>query len=179
MQDSYDFRALRMLLQPSIHLYQILNYYKEEDKQTILHYLATEKPEELLTFLNGLIENISEDIESRKGIVAKDNILDLESITVQLHIRLFISELRENYANIRDLLYHKDDSDVETILSIVNKELERNNIQVPEHILVGIRSKVLEGVKEAFTPSTKVNDEESNIVNKMELKNLKKIIRKK
>lgn len=38
------------------------------------------------------------------------NPTDYEKITITIHIRLFMNEIRESYATILDLYYHKDDS---------------------------------------------------------------------
>ncbi|MGJ1347388.1 hypothetical protein [Sphingobacterium siyangense] len=145
--DSYENRAIRMLLQPSIHLYYILDFYNNDNKNIILNCLANEQISDLIEFLNGLIDNIEEEKK-------EDNIVEL--LTLQLHIRCFVSELRESYINIVDLLYHKEDNNVISILEIVNKELTRNNIEVPDSVLVDIRSKVQQGVREALTNTNNI-----------------------
>ncbi|QBR10670.1 hypothetical protein [Sphingobacterium sp. CZ-2] len=185
MNSSYENRAIRILLQPSIHLYNILNYYSDENKNKILYCLANEQITELVSFLNELIENNNEYLEGAHGEamnIAPDQ--QLELLSLQLHIRLFISELRESYATVRDLLYHKDDSNVINILNIVNdvlnKELKNNNIVIPDHVLTGIRDKVQEGVKQALTPPKDMASQDSKkiVKAKMEDKNNKKLFNK-
>ncbi|MGG5901950.1 hypothetical protein [Sphingobacterium daejeonense] len=158
--ESYENRAIRMLLQPSIHLYSILNYYNDENKNIILNHLVNEQIDDLIIFINQLIENIQEDKEG--GMCgAHEN----EYLSIQLQLRLFITELRESYAHIRDLLYHKKYSDVRyampmlenilqnNVVNVLINELKENNIVIPENVLVGILDKVQQGVKQALTPN--------------------------
>ena len=118
MDNNKENRILRMLLQPSLHLYSILNSIDEKTKNILLDYLVNEDIEGVVNVINAIISDLS---ESNKPF-------DTDVLTLQMQLRLFSNELVENYNNMLDLQYHKESNDAKNVIGIVFDNLKKHGV---------------------------------------------------
>lgn len=143
MDESIENKAIRRILQPSVHLIGIFQHFNLDGQKDILRWLVNEDVDTLLKHLEGLIKDLK-DVNNE----------DIEELTLQLQIRSFVNELRESYATIRDLYYHKDDGNAINILNIVNSTLQKYNVDNYQQIGAEIYSHILDQSKTKDSPKT-------------------------
>lgn len=107
--------TIRTLLSPSIQIYLILSKVDDDKRSRLLGALIND---DLKTIID-VVEDVTINTDDSTP----------EDIILKLNARSFLSELRNSFAHIRDLHYHKDDNDAMVLMNIVSNVLEKHKIE--------------------------------------------------
>ena len=136
-------KAIHLLLHPSAYLLSLSRYLSEESMKNLIYWIVNEDYLEVINYIDEMIEEINESpIDER----------DKEQIILSLQLSQFKNTLKTSYAYVQDLIWHKSNTDVMYLIGLINNELKKNNIDIPNDVLIGIQEKVQEGVRKALTP---------------------------
>lgn len=114
---TYDIEnfTIRTLLSPSIQIYLILSKVDDDKRSRLLGALINDDLKTIIEVVEDVIVNTDDNTP--------------EDIILKLNARSFLSELRNSFAHIRDLHYHKDDSNAMVTMNIVSNILEKHKIE--------------------------------------------------
>lgn len=93
--DSTGKRTVRMLMQPSIHMYLLLNELDLHTRDSIVNAIVEDD-------IQGILKQLELLIASNEGYSD-----DSSRLTIYLQARLFVTELRQSYFDMMDLYKHK------------------------------------------------------------------------
>lgn len=135
-------KAIHLLLHPSAYLFAISSYLSEESMKNLVYWIVNEDYLEVVQYVEDMIEEINECPIDERG---------KEQIILSLQLSQFKDALKTSYAYVQDLMWHKSNTDAMYLIGLINNELRKNNIDIPNDVLIGVQEKVQEGVRKALT----------------------------